>query len=216
MKLPGFSAETSLYKTSRHYRMIGKFDQGDETIYPTLSISDLVKSSPDFSDFARLKPTDFVSVRACCRDCLRFPCADESCKRQRSYYCTSKCNAYDIGGCERPCPPGREVCEGLCCGPGEVCTLDGCSPPNLVCNDRICFGQCLPGGFCCPPDRVVCNNRCCEWGWSCTSEGCCPPGVCCESAACPPGKFCCGGKVCCRDGADCRLVHGTSEYGCFT
>ncbi len=212
MRLPGFNAETSLYKTRAHYRMIGKFGQADGPIYPSLSINDLVRSSPDFI-YDRLEHTDFVSVRACCRDCLSFPCADESCRRQRAHHCNNKCNAYVIGGCG--CPPGRVVCEGSCCKPGDVCTLDGCSPPNQVCNNRAgCFGQCLPEG-CCPPHRVVCNNHCCDYGWSCTSEGCCPPGVCCESAECPPGKFCCGGKICCGDGAECRLVHGTSEYGCF-
>lgn len=50
MRLPGFDAETSLYKTSRHYRMIGKFGQADGTIYPTLSINDLFKSSNDSID----------------------------------------------------------------------------------------------------------------------------------------------------------------------
>jgi hypothetical protein len=216
MNIPGFSAETSLYKTSRHYRSIGKFNQADGTVYPALSINDLVKFSPDFY-FDRQGWRDIVSgdisIRGCCRDCLSsFPCADESCRRQRLFDCNRKCNAETIGGCG--CPPGRAVCEGLCCGQGEVCTLDGCSPPNQVCNNRRCLGRCLPEG-CCPLGQVVCNNHCCERGWSCTSEGCCPPGVCCESTACPPGKFCCGGKVCCRDGADCRLVHGTSEYGCF-
>ena len=215
MRLPGFNAETSLYKTSRHYRIGVEFGLADETIHPALSINDLIKSSPDFYFKGRYDfvSNDFVSIRGCCKDCLSFPCADESCRRQRSFYCTSKCSAEGIGGCG--CPPGRAVCEGLCCDPGDVCTLDGCSPPNQVCNNRGgCLGECLPDG-CCPPGNVVCNNHCCKLGWSCTSEGCCPPGVCCESTACLPGKFCCGGKVCCRDGTDCKLVNGTSEYGCF-
>src|SRR5262249_42495664 len=136
----------------------------------------------------------------------------ESCRQQRLYHCSRKCGADVIGGCG--CPPGREGCGGFCFGAGGKCTLGGCTFPNQVCHNCPCFGQWLSDG-CCPSYRVVCNNRCCEAGWSCTSEGCCPPGVCCESTVCPPGKFCCGGKVCCRDGADCRLVHGTSEYGCF-
>jgi len=52
MNIPGFSAETSLYKTSRHYRMIGKFGPADGTIYPTLSISDPVRSSLGLADLA--------------------------------------------------------------------------------------------------------------------------------------------------------------------
>jgi hypothetical protein len=180
MNIPQFTAQASLYKSSGHYRMIGRFDQGDGTIYPTLSINDFVKSSLTLSDleaksslFAYLDQISPISVRGCCRQCLQsIPCADESCRRQRLYYCSSKCNAEGIGGCD--CPPGRRVCEGLCCGPGEVCTLDGCSPPNQVCNNHGgCLGQCLPEG-CCPPDRIVCNNHCCELGVrACASDGNC-------------------------------------------
>lgn len=171
---------------------IGRFDQANGNIYSTLSINDTVKLSPDFH-FDRLGRYKLVSIRGCCRQCLSsIPCADESCRRQRRGFCTKKCGADVIGGCE--CPPGREVCEGLCCGPGEVGTLDGCSPPNQVCNNHGgCLGQCLPEG-CCPPHRVVCNNHCCEWGWSCASEGCCPPGRtvcndhCCERAGAVQAK----------------------------
>jgi hypothetical protein len=161
--------------------MLVKFGQADGTIYPALSINDLVKSSLYVTDLVVKSSLDFIyfdhpfpiSVRGCCRQCLSsIPCADESCRRQRSYSCSHKCGADVIGGCE--CPPGREVCEGLCCGPGEVCTLDGCSPPNQVCNNHGgCLGQCLPEG-CCPPYRVVCNNHCCEAGVSvCSSDGNC-------------------------------------------
>ena len=223
MRLPGFSAETSLYKTSRHYRLIAKFGQADGTIYLTLSINALVKSSLDFIELGTKSSLDLIyfdrpspiSGRECWRQCLGSnPCADESCRRQRGFSCTKKCGP-------QPCPKlGQTRCYfGECCEPGEVCTLDGCFHPNSVCrdhfgDDRLCVGRCLPGG-CCPTGNVVCNNQCCGIGWSCTSEGCCPPGVCCETTACAPGKVCCGGKVCCPDGADCRLVNGTSEYGCF-
>jgi hypothetical protein len=189
MRLPGFSAETSLYKTNRHYRMIAKFGQVDGSIYPTLSINDLVKSSLDFTYFDGLPP---ISIRGCCRQCLSsIPCADESCRRQRLGSCTRKCGADVIGGCD--CPLGREVCEGLCCGAGEVCTLDGCSPPNQVCNNHGgCLGQCLPEG-CCPPHRIVCNNHCCEWGVSvCASDGNC---VGCGDE----GQLPCAGMTCKRD-----------------
>ena len=223
MRLPGFNAETSLYKTSRHYRMTGKFGQAYGTIYPTLSISNLFKTSLAFIDLISTSLGDSfyvdrpspISVKGCWRQCLgSIPCADESCRRQRDFSCTRKCGPV-------PCSkPGQTPCHfGRCCEAGEVCTLDGCFHPNSVCrdvygDDRLCLGRCLPSG-CCPTGNVVCNNRCCEIGWSCTSAGCCPPGVCCESTACPPDKFCCGGKICCPDGAECRPINGTSEYGCF-
>src|SRR5712692_3979488 len=50
MSIPGFDAETSLYKTSGHYRMIGKSGQADGAIYPALSISDLFSSSLGLAD----------------------------------------------------------------------------------------------------------------------------------------------------------------------
>ena len=42
--------ETSLYKTSGHYRMIGEFGQADRGISPALSISDLFSSSLGLAD----------------------------------------------------------------------------------------------------------------------------------------------------------------------
>ena len=35
MALPGFSAETSLYRTSVHYRLTGVLVQADEIVAPT-------------------------------------------------------------------------------------------------------------------------------------------------------------------------------------
>jgi len=205
MRLPGFSAETSLYKTRRHYRMTGTFGQADGTIYPTLSINDFVKSSLYITDLVVKSSLDFIyfdhpfpiSVRGCCRQCLSsIPCADASCRRQRSFHCNRKCGAEVIGGCG--CPPDRVVCTSLravgeCCKPGEVCTLDGCSPPNQVCNNRGgCLGQCLPDG-CCPPHRIVCNNQCCEWGVSaCASDGNC---VGCGDEGQPPCGMTCRGDL---------------------
>ncbi len=161
--------------------MFGKFGHNDEVIYPAFSINSLTNYSLDFigsrvNFLVGLVYNDNhrpISIRGCCRQCLSsIPCADESCRRQRSFDCNRQCGADVIGGCE--CPPGREVCEGLCCGSGEVCTLDGCSPPNQVCNNHSgCFGQCLPEG-CCPPYRIVCNNHCCAPGVSsCASNGNC-------------------------------------------
>jgi hypothetical protein len=42
MSLPGFTAEVSLYKTSKHYQMIGTVDQNEGSIYPAQSLSNLI------------------------------------------------------------------------------------------------------------------------------------------------------------------------------
>src|SRR4030095_14310592 len=159
MNIPKFTAQASLYRTSRHYRMTATFDDTYGTMYPALSITDFVKISPDLLDFY----LTWVNPRACCENCLAsIPCVDESCRRQRLSFCTHKCDAYDIGGCA--CPPGRPVCEGQCCREGEVCTTDdGCCSPNQACNNRCCgYGEkCTPVG-CCLWDRFVCADRCCH------------------------------------------------------
>jgi hypothetical protein len=223
MRLPGFSAEASLYKTSGNYRMSGTFGQANGTIQPMVTIRSDFETTATYesllNSFWRESLGRDVSIwmdsRTCCQNCLsKTLCADEQCRRQRLSSCSIQCNAADIGGCG--CPPGRAVCEGECCGEGQVCTGSGCCSPNQVCNDRCCglTQICTPVG-CCAWNSVVCKDRCCPPGWSCTSEGCGSPGLYCESAPCPSGKFCCGGKICCPAGTECRLIYGMSEYGCF-
>jgi hypothetical protein len=204
MRLPGFSAETSLYKTTTHYSAISRSDQaGEEVTSSQLSMHDLVKSTLYFTHLEGrswihvygdlLSP---ISVRECCHRCMAFPCADESCRRQRLASCNSKCRAEVIGGCN--CPPGRVACTssrfvGECCKPGDQCALDGCSPPNQICNGYGgCLGKCLPTG-CCPPHRIVCNNECCAYGVKvCSAEGTCV-GCGAEGQAPCPGSTCKGG-----------------------
>jgi hypothetical protein len=221
MNIPKFTAQASLYRTSRHYRMTATFDDTYGTMYPAFSITDFVKISPDFLDpivSVNLSITDFVKIspdfldpivslnpRVCCRNCLAsFPCADESCRRQRLSFCTHECDAYHIGGCA--CPPGRTVCEGQCCGEGEVCTTDGCCSPNQACNNRCCgYGEkCTPVG-CCLWDSVVCGGRCCPPGTKCCPGGiCCPAGTqCCGGGYCAHGRKCCQNKWCCSQGTTC-------------
>src|SRR4030095_499466 len=172
MNIPKFTAQASLYRTSRHYRMTATFDDTYGTMCPALSITHFVKISPDLLDFYHsvswvnprawatdlLDPIPYINPWACCENCLAsFPCADESCRRQRLSFCTHKCDAYAIGGCA--CPPGRTVCKGQCCREGEVvCTTDdGCCSPDQACNNRCCpYGtKCTPVG-CCLWDSVVC------------------------------------------------------------
>ena len=216
MNIPGFNADTSLYKTNNHYRVNGSYSRAGNELEPMLSLNDLIEISPHYLNLGPiLREHDvYVSARACCQNCMTFPCADEQCRRQRLYHCTQKCQAQHIGGCG--CPPGRTVCDGMCCRPGEVCTLDGCANPSSVCLGHRCGPgeRCTPAG-CCGLNNEFCKDHCCPLGWTCSSHGCCPPGICCESTPCPPGKFCCGGQVCCSGGAECRIVYGTSEYGCF-
>ena len=88
------------------------------------------------------------------------------------------------------CPPNRILCgivgtsDVVCCEVGEVCTPQGCTPPELVCHGQrcapgeLCTPQgCCPesrtrsSGNCCPPDRVSSQDECCRPGWSCSPSG---------------------------------------------
>ena len=188
MRLPGFTGQTSLYRTASHYRGIAQPRPSATGMVPAHFPYDLATSPLFMPDRITRSALDFLqsdlvallSPRTCCRLCLgSIPCADESCRRQRLHTCNRKCGAGVIGGCN--CPPGRVVCDssravGECCRDGEVCALDGCSPPNQICNGRGgCLGRCLPGG-CCPPHRIVCNDECCAYGvTSCSEDGTCVP-----------------------------------------
>ena len=87
MNIPKFTAQASLYRTSRHYRMTATFDDAYGTMYPAVSITDFVKISPDFFDLHHSVPIAWVNPRACCRNCLAsFPCVDESCRRHVSLF----------------------------------------------------------------------------------------------------------------------------------
>jgi hypothetical protein len=266
-KMPGFTAETAVYRTLLHYRGVSAFGHDGDTIRAAqLSagqgacvdrcIDECIQAGlPSDYDY----PIELLRQECSpiCRTRCGFepmPCPPEThlCWRTgnrpeccpTSYKCCSvldatrykyKLNCCPPGqeccfkfGCYTPgeyqcaeneglCPTDRVICHGYCCGPGEVCTQDGCAPPALVCNNRRCApgDRCTAEG-CCPPGRAVCNNHCCPPGDSCTVEGCCPPGrAVCNNHCCNEGEFCCDGKLCCKSGTECRLVHGTSSLGCF-
>jgi hypothetical protein len=207
LRLPGFTADTSLYRTLAHYRGTAQPRQPETGMIPAQFPFDIATSTLNLTDFARTSALDYVysdlvrmiSPRECCQTCLgSVPCADESCRRQRLHHCTQKCGAEVIGGCD--CPPGRVVCHssravGECCRAGEACAEDGCSPPNQICNGRGgCLGKCLPSG-CCPPHRIVCNDECCAYAvTACSEEGTCVP--CGREGQHPcPGEVPCKGDL---------------------
>jgi hypothetical protein len=96
MNIPKFTAEASLYRTSRYYRMTATFDDAYGTIYPAFSITDLAEP-PGGSPFAY--KCDVPGSR-CCRP-------DASVK-------TRHCHK-GLG-----CNTSTDQCE-ACGGPGQVC-----------------------------------------------------------------------------------------------
>jgi hypothetical protein len=267
MLLPGATAESTLYQTSRQYRAVAGTVRTDVGVQLADSCFDRCIDQCIAGDDSGL-PTSLL-VQECtpvCRErCHLVPWACEPgtklCFRTgfRPHCCPEThecCQVLDPGGtryhleccppgqtccfrfgCYAPgeqqctehgfCPAGNPTCHGYCCNVGEVCTLDGCSPPDRVCLDRRCApGEvCTPQGCCpsdratlegcCPAGQTICQGHCCQPNWSCSSTlGCCPPGRCCETAPCEQGRTCCGGMCCPASRPHCRTVEGTSELGC--
>jgi hypothetical protein len=188
MNIPGFSAETSLYKTSRHYRVSGKFDQADGDIYPALSINDILKSSinyidvvakssRDFSDFIYVNnPFPLIACGALGKACCRAPTASQNVP---AFGPLVSCQ-HGLG-----CDITTNRCVSTCGGPGQVCcdgpetrapkwTPDGKlyspNPRNLreMCDAGVCDRQthrCITcgtrdGGACCSSDAAQATARC--------------------------------------------------------
>ena len=268
MKMPGFTAQSSLYKTTTPYRTIGNLEQGDGVICPAqlttkekacvdrcmdACIKAGIEASPPDVPIAILRDECYPICLTRC-EFLPPPCPPDTklCGRTgkrpeccpTSHKCCHVLNEIGTGytlsccppgqeccfpfGCYAPeeyqctrdglCPKDRVVCQERCCGPGEVCTQDGCAPPEQTCNGRRCApgDQCTIEG-CCPQNKTVSNNHCCDkdWSWSTQYGKCCRPGECCEFAPCPDGKYCCGNKRCCPSGWDCKVPQGKNTLECF-
>lgn len=125
------------------------------------------------------------------------------------------------GLCLTPCPPGSELCDGMCvnpqqnnshcgacgevCGDGEVCAAGECA---ATCGPGIstCEGECV--------DTDIDPAHCGACGNACAADGYCVGGAC--AATCAPGTEPCGGI--CRDTASdpdhcggCGLSCGEGE-----
>ena len=151
MVMPGFSAETSLYKTTRHYCLIGAFHQTVDTL--------------------QLQACDQNRLRECLNECGN-PDPDNP---HTTAQCRHGCYLA-FGQCTPPppppvncgtftCPPGSTCCGSMmCCRPGAPCCLNrGCGSPGSTCCGT---GTCPPGSHC------DCGGRgCCPDGQSCLQIG---------------------------------------------
>ena len=180
MTMPGFSAETSLYRTSIQYSSTWVLVQAGGAM-----------------------PQLFCRVTDC-------PCQYEQCRKAGGTVvpgpqppCFYTCEVKP--GCT--CKTGETCCNpftNFCCPPGETC----CNPETKFCCRQGQTPCCAPGrNFCCPPGQLCCdpeNNVCCPTGTVCCGGGCCaPPHQCCGTS-CTDIKtdpvncgFC--GNVCGRD-----------------
>jgi hypothetical protein len=181
MRLPGFNASSTLYKTSGHYRVAeaGENYSGAVGLRPMPESHSPPPQSPGaFASFPS-KPDRIV------RNCD--PCYSSN------GVCLQRCET-----CV-PCPPGKlpNGCGGCTtttvpctagtpqCNPGEVASCGICCPTGQV----NCFGTCV--------DTSIDAPNCGTCGNSCPTGQPCLGGQC----ICVFGTFCDG--QCCGEGQDC-------------
>ena len=103
------------------------------------------------------------------------------------------------------CPVEQEICGKVCCGPGEVCNKrTGNCCASVLCGDLCCADGALCAdpdrGLCCGFGREVCDGKCCELGDLCIKGKCCSNP--CGMFCCDSNQICCGGS-CCPSGEGC-------------
>lgn len=182
MSIPGFDAETSLYKTSGHYRMIGKSGQADGAIYPALSMSDLfsssgglavleTRSSRSLSDLFYID-RPFLTLIPCGalgKACCRAPAASQ--------------NIPGLGpvvNCQRGlgCDITTNKCVSTCGGTGQVC----CDGPETRATRWTADGFLYSPNY--PDLREMCGTGVCDrQTHRCITCGTRDGGPCCSSDA---------------------------------
>ena len=224
MRLPGFNASSSLYRTSSHYGIAvgGNNDPATIGIQP-LAVSPVASPRQLLPEV--IQPFPHVLCQPCSVDqsgqCTKYcvfcpdPFPDERCRASFLPCSASEC-----------CPAGQEPCyvggtNKFCCPPGQTC----CDPETHFCCPlwhSCCDAE---SKLCCPPFQSCCFDVCCPTGTDCCGSLCCPTGQCCNGVCCPTGQSCCNGLccptgqccsgACCPTGPCCNDVCCTPEQTCF-
>ena len=163
-----------------------------------------------------------------CESCTAGVCAPDPAKNNSlcatGICCNGACvdrvtDENNCGTCGTVCPPG--ITPDL----NQVCTADGCCPPNRACNQTCCdlnnghmcdesestccFPEqvCGPSGSqtCCPGTQYCVDNACRASGTACP---CASPEVCADGGVCcTPERMC--GTTCCSLGfSGCTGTNG--------
>jgi hypothetical protein len=189
MRLPGFSAETSLYKTSRLYRASAQFDQTNGSIYPALSLSDFVKSSLGLADtvagslhdFGDLIHVDSPFPTAIPCGALGKPCCRAPAGAQNIAVFGPLVSCQEGLGCDlatNTCVSGCGATGQVCCDGPETRALKWTADGSIyshnswnmreMCETGVCdkkTHRCITcgtqtGGPCCSSDAAQATARC--------------------------------------------------------
>jgi hypothetical protein len=222
-RTPGFTAESSVYRSSGQYRISGA---PAEPIAFAPSCPGQLCGDPNIGFTCCQAPRPvccfnpdpnsiFPTPYSCC------PSSDPQC-----------CQDPNTG--PGPCPGGALMCgnrccprdeycgdtrRGICCPESTVFTVDGCCPPGQVCDKPSgtplkCCGagdNCTLFDGCCPKENVVCNGHCCQANAPCSPvSGCCQPG----EILCGDGRCCSKSTLCTVEGCCLQPAHVTNGHCC--
>jgi hypothetical protein len=234
MRTPGFTAEASLAKASKHYRAtvstVVHTAQG-QGVHKAGSVTPASQPAHPFSpsvfcDLCVAAATvtydgcAYGAATAAAACGLFYPACfallDGVCTAAWGWALGTQCHlpgfAQTFGTV--PGPPCCPVfCGGSsCCATGETCAAAGlcCSPGFMACGTNCCAAgeTCLPNGTCCSPGSV-CGTNCCAAG-----ETCLPGGTCCSPANVCGTSCCAAGETCLPDGSCCPAGHAVCGGVC--
>jgi hypothetical protein len=216
MKLPEFTAEASLYRTSGRYRVSNRgLVQGAPTQHVVLALGS--------------------AGEALCSNCLE-KCAQNlgicyGIALATAPFCPP-CAAVAFAECDTQ----SAICIGYCHLPGQSCCPEFCYVGKCCDRGEQCVDDLDPNSRhgCCPSDQNVCGGKCCARGDRCCGNECCPAGWFCNDGFCsqsvpfptfppppppPPAPFQCmfgwelcqtspTSWVCCEPGYECCGARG--------
>jgi len=206
MNIPGFTAQASLYQTSRHYRAsASSVVDLHHSHFVTLAYHPTSHKRCDdcltdcLTSMAWLSIGSVVGSWVCAGRCALGPqCCPKRCGEidpgdltgggccDADEQCVDESDPNSRSGC---CPSGQSVCGGRCCGKGATCCGDECCPESWFCDNGFCTQSAPfpstppppppPFPIVCAPDSDPCQ-RLATGGWFCCPPGleCCDPGIC--------------------------------------
>jgi hypothetical protein len=168
MRLPGLTAESSLYQSAGRYRTTwsgGSETQVSASLTRARSGMGVARARNNGANDPAIDLCPPKCVGACEEGCRADGLSPGSC----ATLCERECAAYSAGivlSCG-PCVDNRQSC--IYCG--GVTGSVGCG--SVSCGSGSCpwNTQCCDGNMCCPLDAACCHDGhgCCAAGWECAS-----------------------------------------------
>jgi hypothetical protein len=205
MSIPNFTAQASLYTSSRHYRGSAASPGGEPAsgsivlaYFPGPAtqaacqrcVNNCLKEHEIESTLIAAGVVAGCATFVGCPVAVSAGAAAQAAADLRLATCMANCEIPDLPGV--PLWPFNGDCCPKLCGP-----LDPFNPGSGCCdNGEHCVDQNDPNSRngCCPSDQSVCGGSCCAPGDYCCGDSCCPPGQPCTDGGCgvyppiiPPG-----------------------------